>query len=478
MRGGVTESMRPEAAALRQRAEIPEPAVFGARAIIACALLGAAGLLALAWLMPSPFVRQFFPALFLLPLGLLCLVRPSFAVLGIVAFIPLGPTELLPIADSQAIALTMIAGIGAAGLSALRYGRSRQVNGPVLGFLAAGTLAAAFGKTLPEVTLEEGIRSLIGSLAPFAFISARYDPRFYRAFILAVVAGPLASVLLSILVAPLGIGNGPIGVSRLDGMLHPANLASASTIALMAATLELVRGERRMLAWLGINAVILVGSGARVPLLLVTLFGLGILLLARTDHFRFGYKLKLTALAVPLLLVVGGIFGPQIIARSFTTWTGQSGFQFSGRDIIWDLFVDVIAGSPWFGYGIAAGRFAVSMQEVALLGSNAAHNEYLRLAVDVGILGVVLIFAGFLVWIARETRRLPPGEATVARGAALVFALHSITDNTLIALTMMVRVFWFAVVFDRARTEAAARRRFSRSSGRAWGAAGIRSASR
>jgi O-antigen ligase len=463
---------------LRRRSEWAEPAVFGARAIVVAALLGAAGLLALAWLMPSPFVRQFFPLLFALPVGIACFVQPSLAVLGVIALIPLGPTELLPIATNQAIALTKIAGIGAAGLSALRHGISRQFNGPLLGFLAAGALAAAFGRTLPDVTLGEGIRSLIGSLAPFAFISARYDKRFYRPFLLAVLAGPLASVVLSIVVAPIGIGNGPFALGRLDGMLHPANLASASTVGIMAATLELVRGDRRMIAWLGINAIILVGSGARVPLLLVTLFGLGILLLARTAHFRFGHKLRLTAMALPLVLVVAAVFGPQIIARSFTTWTGQSGFQFSGRDIIWDLFIDVIALSPWFGYGIAAGRFAVSMEDVALLGSNAAHNEYLRLAVDVGIVGVVLIFLGFLVWITRETRRMPPGEATVVRGAALVLAAHSITDNTLIALTMMVRVFWFAVVFDRARTEAAARRRFNPSSGRAPGSPGRPSPSR
>lgn len=461
-----------------RRGEAAEPAAFGPRAIVLAALAGAVGLLALAWLMPSPFVRQLFPALFIVPIGIACFVQPALAVLGVIALVPLGPTELMPLATAQAIALTKIAGIAAAGLSGLRHGLSWQVNGPLLGFLAAGALAAAFGRTLPEVTLGETIRSLIGSLAPFAFISVRYDRRFYRAFVLAVLAGPLASVVLSIVVAPLGIGDGPFGFGRLNGMLHPANLASLSTIAIMAATLELVRGDRRMVLWLGINAVILVGSGARVPLLLVALFGLGIMLMARTAHFRFGHKLRLTALAVPLLLVVGAIFGPQIIARSFTTWTGQSGFQLSGRDIIWDLFVSVIAGSPLFGYGIAAGRFAVSMEQVALLGSNAAHNEYLRLAVDVGIIGVVLIFAGFLVWIARETGRMPPGEATVVRGAALVLAAHSITDNTLIALTMMVRVFWFALVFDRARTEAAARLRVSPSSGRAWGGGGRPSASR
>ncbi|WP_144300046.1 O-antigen ligase family protein [Elioraea rosea] len=444
-----------------RRSEVAEPAAFGTRAIIVTGILGAMGLLAYAWLMPTSFVRLF-PALLLIPIGIACYVQPSLAVFGTIAINPLGPTALLPIAANQAIALTKLAGIGAAAMSGLRHGLSRQFNGPLVGFLVAGALAAAFGSTLPQVTFGETIRSLIGSIAPFAFISARYDRKFDRAFLLTVLAGPLASVVASIALMAIGIGNGPIGGGRLDGMLHPANLAGLSSVAIAAATLELVRGDTRMILWLGINAIILVGSGARVPLLLMTLFGLGVLLLARTTHFRFGHKLRLAGMAVPIVLVGAAIFGPQIIDRSFTTATGQAGFQFSGRDVIWDLFIDVIALSPWFGYGIGAGRFAVDMEQVALLGTNAAHNEYLRLAVDVGVVGVVLIFLGFVVWIARETRRMPPGEATVVRGAALVLAVHSITDNTLIALTMMVRVFWFALVFDRARTEADTARRFTR----------------
>ncbi len=452
-----------------RRSVMAEPAAFGTRAIVLAGLLGVVGLAAFAWLMPSSFVRLL-PALLAIPVGIACFVQPSLAVLGAIAINPLGPTALLPIAANQAIALTKIAGIGASGLSAVRYGLSRQFNGPALGFLVASVLAAGFGRTLPEVTFGETIRSLIGSLAPFAFISARYDRRFDRAYLLSVLAGPLASVVLSIILLPTGIGGGPIGGGRLDGMLHPANLAGLSSVAIIAATLELVRGDRGMILWLGINGVILVGSGARVPLLLVALFGLGVLLAARSAHFRFGHKVRLIGMAMPVVLVVAAIFGPQIIERSFTSWSGQSGFQYSGRDIIWDLFIAVIALSPWFGYGIGAGRFAVNIEQVALLGTNAAHNEYLRLAVDVGIVGVVLIFLGFVVWIARETRRMPPAEAVVMRAAALVLAVHSITDNTLIALTMMVRVFWFALVFDRARTEADARR-INRSPGRARGAA-------
>jgi O-antigen ligase len=283
-------------------------------------------------------------------------------------------------------------------------------------------------------------------------------------------------VLLSILLAPLGIGNGPIGNGRLDGMVHPANLASLSVTAITAATLELVRGDRSAIPWLGVNVLILFGSGARVPLLLAVLFGLGVLLTSRTAQFRFGQKLRLTALALPVALVGAAVFGQRIIERSFTDHTGRAGFQASGRDIIWELFVAAIARSPWFGQGVGAGRFAVSIDEVALLGTNAAHNEYLRLAVDFGVVGVGLLIIGFVVWIARETRRMPPGEAVVMRAAGIVLALHSITDNTLIALTAMVRIFWFALVFDRARTERT--RRLSRSSGRSPGAGGTASASR
>lgn len=430
---------------------------FGPRALPLLLLAGALGLAALSWLQPGMFIRTLMPLLFMLPLGLVALMQPSLATVGVVLLVALGPTTLLPFGASQATALTKVAGIGVAGLCALRYGLSRQFNGPGLAFLAATALTAALGTPLPGVTLGENVRSLIGGIAPFAFISARYDKRAYRLLTLAVLAGPLASVVLSILVAPLGIGNGPIFNGRLDGMVHPANLASLSVTAITAATLELVRGNRSAITWLGVNTIILFGSGARVPLLLTVLFGLSILLLSRTTHFRFGQKLRLTALALPIALIGAAIFGQRIIERSFTDHAGRAGFQASGRDIIWELFIAAIMKSPWFGQGVGAGRFAVSLEEVELLGTNAAHNEYLRLAVDFGVIGTALIFLGFVVWIARETQRMPPGEAVVMRAAGVVLALHSITDNTLIALTMMVRMFWFAVVFDRARNERADR---------------------
>jgi O-antigen ligase len=453
---------------------------FGPRALPLLLFAGAAGLAFLSWLQPGLFLRTLMPLLFLLPLAGVALMQPPLAAIGVVLLVALGPTTLLPVGASQATALTKVAGIAVAGLCALRYGLSRQFNGPGLGFLAATALTAALGTPLPGVTLGENVRSLIGGIAPFAFISARYDRRAYRLLTLAVMAGPLASVVVSVLLAPLGVGNGPIGNGRLDGMVHPANLASLSVTAITAATLELVRGDRRAILWLGINTLILFGSGARVPLLLAMLFGLGVLLTSRTAHFRFGQKLRLTALALPVALAGAAVFGQRIIERSFTDHSGRAGFQASGRDIIWELFIAAISRSPWFGQGVGAGRFAVSIEEVELLGTNAAHNEYLRLAVDFGVIGVILIFVGFVVWIARETRRMPPGEAVVMRAAGMVLALHSITDNTLIALTAMVRIFWFAVVFDRARNERTQNgrtqngrtMRVSRSSGRWQGAAG------
>lgn len=455
-------------------------AAFGPRALPLLLAGGALGLAVLSWLLPSLFLRTLMPLLFVLPIAVVALMQPSLAAIGVVFLVAIGPTTLLPVGASQATALTKVLGIGVAGLCALRYGLSRQFNGPGFAFLGATALTAALGLPLSGVTLGENVRSLIGGIAPFAFISARYDKRAYRRLILAVLAGPLASVVVSILLAPLGIGNGPIVNGRLDGMVHPANLASLSVTAITAATLELVRGDRSGIVWLGINTIILFGSGARVPLLLAVLFGLSVLLLSRTAHFRFGQKLRLAALALPIVLVGAAFFGQRIIMRSFTDHSGRAGFQASGRDIIWELFVAAIMRSPWFGQGVGAGRFAVDIEDVALLGTNAAHNEYLRLAVDFGVIGVGLIFIGFVIWIARETRRMPPGEAVVMRAAAVVLALHSITDNTLIALTMMVRMFWFAVVFDRARNERAARlsrrfasqRPFNPSSGQWQGAAG------
>ena len=153
---------------------------------------------------------------------------------------------------------------------------------------------------------------------------------------------------------------------------------------------------------------------------------------------------------VPALILLG----PALL-YALQRFTGESE-NFSGRDIIWPYFLDAIERRPLFGFGLGAGKLIVDPEDptIKLLGSNAAHNEYLRLAVDAGVVGCAAIFLSIILWIWNGTRRARPADQLVLRCALVAALLHSGFDNTLIASTAVMQFSFFAAALARARIEA------------------------
>ena len=121
----------------------------------------------------------------------------------------------------------------------------------------------------------------------------------------------------------------------------------------------------------------------------------------------------------------------------------------SGRDLIWPIFRAARDASPWVGWGVGAGKVLVPEDEplARLLGTTAAHNEYLHIGVDGGWLGLVLLIGMFVGWTWWHTRRLSPTERVVLRLVMAGFAVHAYTDNVLIATTASVLFTWVSAAF-------------------------------
>jgi O-antigen ligase len=102
----------------------------------------------------------------------------------------------------------------------------------------------------------------------------------------------------------------------------------------------------------------------------------------------------------------------------------------SNRNLVWPYFLSVAAASPVTGWGVGAGKIIIPVTShlTALIGTNAAHDEYLRIGAEGGALGLALLMT--LIFIA--------------------FAIHSATDNTLIATTSSVFFIWVSAVFASA----------------------------
>ncbi len=357
-----------------------------------------------------------------------------------------------PAAFQGTIAAVKTVELGLAALCVLRYGLYADVFNPGLAFVAMFIAGLAHGLH-HDLTLTDSLRSLLGSVAPFAFSFSRLSPRWGGAVVRATVWVPLLSVIGGALLDLAGLR--PLfvdsGGQRLAGLGHPAFLAGFCLAAIYACLIELYRNGRwRWLLLMAMNFLILVLTGARAPLacaIAVTGLTLGFV---RSSAFPRRYRVLPILLAACLLPLVAVLARELSTVRLFNVLTEEAG-NLSGRELLWPPFMQAAAASPWFGWGVGAGNVVIppDSELARTIQSWAAHNEYLRIAVEGGQLGRALLLGLFVLWVIRHTQVLCRTDKLIMRLALLAFAVHAYTDNVLIATTACVFFTFAAGVFAR-----------------------------
>ena len=356
-------------------------------------------------------------------------------------------------AGTLGAAVVKVVPFAVATMLCLRYGFSPTINWPFLAFALVGIISLVVLPMGRVSTFGEMVRSFIGSTAPFALAFAAAPRSFWSALCKSIVLVPLISAGVGLLVWAAGLNPAFDLNWRFQGLHSPPFLAGFCVTAIFAATLEYLRGFHTK--WLVLGAAVmgvLLATQARAPIIAVAVFLL--LVFAFSDRRTFPLKRKLD-LAMGGLLPAALLLGPLLIF-ALDRFLGAEGYeQFSGRDIIWPYFLDAIEARPLFGYGLGAGKLIVDPEDpqIRLIRSNAAHNEYLRLSVDAGIIGCALIFMAIAAWIWLGTRITRPVDRLVLRSALVAALLHSGFDNTLIASTAVIQFSWFAAALARARLE-------------------------
>ncbi len=108
------------------------------------------------------------------------------------------------------------------------------------------------------------------------------------------------------------------------------------------------------------------------------------------------------------------LLGALLVPNLLSVLLGASGKDttFTGRDVIWAFSLKHIALHPLLGYGYYA--FWISEESSALqyLGWNPgqAHNGFLNLALDEGVLGVLLLLAVLFVGLKRSLQQIRTGD--------------------------------------------------------------------
>jgi hypothetical protein len=344
--------------------------------------------------------------------------------------------------------------IGLVALMMIRFGVKIDRFNPAWGFVGITIMGMAVG-VHPNLTPGEMTRSLVGSVTPFLVFFCVKPVGWTTAVRRAITFVPLFSVLLGAL--PDFAGLRPVflesGGLRLAGMGHPAFLAGVCLPALYAGLLRWLRtGSIRSAVLLAVNLAILFLTGARAPAAYAAIVIGGSLILVSDSAVPRAHRLVLViagAVTVPILLILGEAYSS---LRLFEVLDAGEASHLSGRDLLWPEFQSVAARAPWFGWGIGSANLVIPADSLLaqLLGTRAAHNEYLRLQVEGGYIGRALLIVLFVVWTTFHTRRLPRLERLVMRLIFLCYAAHAVTDNVLISTPACVFFAFVAAVYAEA----------------------------
>ena len=349
------------------------------------------------------------------------------------------------------IGLMKAFGLVLAAAIMLRSGARRDRYNPAFAFAAMFVTGLLHG-LYPGLTLLSSLRSLIGSAGPFLFSFARLPAEFCRAVVWAALWGPLCTIGFGAALAVCGLDHMYVleqGALRLGASGEPPFLAGFALIGIYAGLVEFLAAPRRgVVAALVINFVIILLTGARAPLAIACFEVFALLILQRRILLLAGAG----AMAAAAILFSGMLGFIRVIDL---TRLGEA-TDLSNRNIVWPFFQSAFLASPVLGWGVGAGKLIipVSSQLDALLGTNAAHDEYLRIGAEGGVFGLALLIILIALWVRRGSAPMAPAQRSMVRLIFIGFAVHSATDNTMIATTSSAFFLWTSCIFARAANAA------------------------
>ena len=218
----------------------------------------------------------------------------------------------------------------------------------------------------------------------------------------------VSSVILYILAA---LQSG--GPSALADWYSIAGIAMTFTLLAVEAMSGFVLNARKGLLLFGLYLLILLATESRMPVLLLPLL------------FIFGSRFRQPLLkpALSMAMIVGGLFlfysdpvQENLFFRGYGSLADALSLDaevvnLSGRLNAWPQFINN-AEDIWFGDGAAS---SVEFGNVTFGGWSHPHNEYIRILIDYGIVGMVLLSIPVVVMLYRLYRSRPDPVADPQR---------------------------------------------------------------
>jgi O-antigen ligase len=344
------------------------------------------------------------------------------------------------------------------GVNILRHGWVWRSNPPMAALLVIFLASLVAADILPALDWFQMIKSLISLILPFLFLQCVYRREAIDRYIKIITFVPLISVCVGLLLAAAGVQPAfrgeYTGALRLQGMNIAPYLAQFAYAAFFLCVVQAVaEGQRGYFVLAGINLIIILATGTRMPMLTAAIMGVGVMLFSPQQSFSMSMRVKVTLAG--LVLLAGALFvvWPQIEARFF----GDRAPGASGRDVIWGFYMNAISENPWFGRGVGSGTVLLQTVDERNVTTTAAHNEYVRIAMDGGIFGLAIFLAAIVWWVSSERRFMRRDERVLFLSYMVSLAVLTFTENTLSSPTTMLLFFALAFFIQRARQRAVQR---------------------
>jgi exopolysaccharide production protein ExoQ len=241
--------------------------------------------------------------------------------------------------------------------------------------------------------------------------------------------------------------------------INPNNLGALCAFAAPVAAAEAMTsvGRRRLLALLllGAAGVALFLTGSRSSSLAALLALAAVLRISQVAR-----SLVFTGAMLASLILAPLAFRSVVDSELFNTAERQGG---SGRNEVWPVAIDEIQKRPITGAGYATTEARFRDQEFGRFESffgGQFHNSYLETAVELGVVGGLLMLGAGLFALWHLVRPIPPENAWAA-GMAVSGAVIGIFETGLLTPgSVMMFPFWLAmgvlaVKAPRGPTEAA-----------------------
>ncbi|MEE9330726.1 MAG: O-antigen ligase family protein [Methylophilaceae bacterium] len=226
------------------------------------------------------------------------------------------------------------------------------------------------------------------------------------------------------------------GIMRYGGGTIPAFLAAGAYSSSIAYSMMFRHSKKIIyLAFAFASLFACVLSGSRMPTVCATICIFTIIFASiKNGVLRIIFVFSGVVTITVGLLTVGG----DLLAR-FSS--GSS----SGRDLIWKSVMIWADRYPWTGVGFGHQHLLISDYVQKLTHTRATHNEYVRLAGELGYIGSTFFIIGIFMMLYFAPVKKGISDTLVTLIVLGTFFLYSYSDNTMSAAYCMLAPIAYAL---------------------------------